>query len=369
MSARDDVVEDEEVGALGRPLRPRALETGLALVGGEPDDHLPGAPSPADRREDVGRRLELDLPRRAVLRPLGLGRRRGAIVGDGSGHDDDVRVRATQRLALQVGGRRRLDDRDTRRAPAPRGSPRAGSRPRPWLSPPRPGRRPCGPTSGCRRSARSRAARASRRPRRARAFRASGRAGRAEQASMRAKISSGSAMRPTPSSPSASSPSAGPTSSTPRARSVATFSCVAGWSHMRVFIAGATSTGPACARTASVSTSSARPCAMRASVFAVSGATTSRSQRPRCGYGSSLGDLRASAVKVSGATNRSAAAVRHRLHLVPGPDEQANERAGLVGRNPAGALRAGCAPRALAQPDGVRCLIFPLAISSIAIVR
>ncbi len=75
---------------------------------------------------------------------------------------------------------------------------------------------------------------------------------------------------------------------------------------------------------------------MRASVFAVSGATTSRSQRPRCGYGSSLGGRRASAVKVSGATNRPARGGQDRFDLVPGPDEQANERAGLVGRNPAG---------------------------------
>ena len=52
--------------------------------------------------------------------------------------------------------------------------------------------------------------------------------------------------------------------------------------HMRGFIAGATSTGPRCASAASVRTLSAIPCASFASVFAVHGATTSRSARVRC---------------------------------------------------------------------------------------
>ena len=112
-------------------------------------------------------------------------------------------------------------------------------------------------------------------------------------------------MRPRPTSPSASSPASGPISSTPRARRVAAFACVASCSHMRVFIAGATSTGPRCASAASVRTSSASPCASFASVCAVSGAITSRSARARCGYGSTLGDLRASAKKVSARTKRS----------------------------------------------------------------
>ncbi len=81
-------------------------------------------------------------------------------------------------------------------------------------------------------------------------------------------------MRPAPSSPSASSPSAGPTSSTPRDRSVSTLACVAGWFHMRTFIAGATSSGPSCASAASTTTLSAIPCASFARVFAVSGAIT-----------------------------------------------------------------------------------------------
>ena len=91
---------------------------------------------------------------------------------------------------------------------------------------------------------------------------------------MRSKISSGSAIRPTPSSPSAVSPSSGPISSTPRSRRVAAFAWVAGCDHMRGFIAGATSTGPRWASAASVSTSSASPYASLAIVFAVSGAIT-----------------------------------------------------------------------------------------------
>ena len=69
---------------------------------------------------------------------------------------------------------------------------------------------------------------------------------------MRRRMSSGSDMRPGPDSPSASSPSSGPISSTPRSRNVAAFACVAGCSHIRPFIAGATSSGPRCASAASV---------------------------------------------------------------------------------------------------------------------
>ena len=64
-------------------------------------------------------------------------------------------------------------------------------------------------------------------------------------------------------------------------RSVSAFARVAGCAHMRGFIAGATSTGPRCASAASVSRLSESPCASFASVFAVHGATTSRSARVR----------------------------------------------------------------------------------------
>ena len=72
----------------------------------------------------------------------------------------------------------------------------------------------------------------------------------------------------------------------PRARSSATAACVAGCSHMRTFIAGATTSRPASASADSVSTLSASPCASFASVFAEHGATTiTRAARAasRCG--------------------------------------------------------------------------------------
>ena len=121
------------------------------------------------------------------------------------------------------------------------------------------------------------------RPARRRSARACRAADRSRPAAprLRATMSSGSAMRPTPSSPSAVSPSSGPTSATPRERSVSAFARVAGCDHMRGFIAGATSVGPRCASAASVRTLSASPCASFASVFAVQGATSSRSARVR----------------------------------------------------------------------------------------
>src|SRR3546814_7465380 len=60
---------------------------------------------------------------------------------------------------------------------------------------------------------------------------------------MAARISCGSAMRPKPYSPQAMSPSFGPTVITPRVFNVARLVRVASCSHLRTFIAGATSTG------------------------------------------------------------------------------------------------------------------------------
>ena len=81
----------------------------------------------------------------------------------------------------------------------------------------------------------------------------------ASNSSMRAAIASGSAIRPSPTSPSASSPLSGPMTPTLRLRSVSMFAATAGCSHIRVFIAGATSIGPRWASAASVSTLSASP--------------------------------------------------------------------------------------------------------------
>ncbi len=121
-----------------------------------------------------------------------------------------------------------------------------------------------------------------------------------------AATSSGSDIRPAPTSPSASSPKPGPTTVAPRSTSSARLACVAACSHIAVFIAGARTSGPRWASAVSVRRSSASPCARRAIVWAVSGATTSRSASARCGYGSAGGSLRASAQNVRAATNSSA---------------------------------------------------------------
>ncbi len=85
--------------------------------------------------------------------------------------------------------------------------------------------------------------------------------------------SAGSASRPTPSSPfEASRPVPGSTTIAPRARSVARFACVAGCSYMRLFIAGATTSGQSAASAQLVSRLSAIPAASFAIVFADAGA-------------------------------------------------------------------------------------------------
>ena len=92
-----------------------------------------------------------------------------------------------------------------------------------------------------------------------------------------ATISSGSAIRPKPYSPQAMSPSFGPTVRTPSASTCARLRRVAGWSHIRTFIDGATSTGVSVASSRVEARSSARPCASFAIRSAVAGATTIRS--------------------------------------------------------------------------------------------
>src|ERR671937_475364 len=86
------VVVDDEIGSFAVALLARAPEALLALVGGEPDEDAAVSPLHAQLAEDVDGRLEPHLPRRVVLRPLALARLGRAVVGDGGGHDDDVRV-------------------------------------------------------------------------------------------------------------------------------------------------------------------------------------------------------------------------------------------------------------------------------------
>jgi hypothetical protein len=92
--------------------------------------------------------------------------------------------------------------------------------------------------------------------------------------------SSGSSMRPSPTSPQACSPLAGPRMCVPSARSCATLRCVAGCAHISRFIAGAISNGhdsSGRARHSRLSRSSARPCSSFAMKSALAGATSTAS--------------------------------------------------------------------------------------------
>ena len=84
-------------------------------------------------------------------------------------------------------------------------------------------------------------------------------------------ISSASGSRPAPLSAPVSRPDAGSRTTAPRRRRVATFSTVAGCSHISVC------TGHRAVSSVAVSRSSARPATARANRSAVAGATTTRS--------------------------------------------------------------------------------------------
>src|SRR5947209_6167309 len=110
-----DVVVDDEVDALALQFLARTREAGLALVGREPDQHLAVRPPVCERRQDVRRRLEADVPLLLVLRPLLRHSLRWPIVGDRGGHQDDVDLPAGQRFGEHRFGRRRFDHLDARR--------------------------------------------------------------------------------------------------------------------------------------------------------------------------------------------------------------------------------------------------------------
>ncbi len=102
----------------------------------------------------------------------------------------------------------------------------------------------------------------------------------APRASTRRQISNsspGSGSLPLPVSTPVSRPTAGSITTAPRRRSTATFSRVAGCSHISVCIAGAKTTGQRAVSRVFVSRSSARPWAAFASRSAVAGATITRS--------------------------------------------------------------------------------------------
>jgi len=93
-----------------------------------------------------------------------------------------------------------------------------------------------------------------------------------------ASSSAGSARRPHPLLPlDASRPTPGSTILAPRRRSVARFSCTAGCSYIRLFIAGAITSGHSAASAQLVRRLSARPAASLAIVFAEAGAITNTS--------------------------------------------------------------------------------------------
>ena len=101
----------------------------------------------------------------------------------------------------------------------------------------------------------------------------------ANAAATSSKSAAGSINRPGPDSGSAMAPTSGPASMMPRARNVAIFACVAGFSHMAGFIAGATMIGARVASSTHVARSSAKPCVIFASKSAEAGATSTRSGR------------------------------------------------------------------------------------------
>ena len=263
-----DVVDDDRVDPLARELVAPVVQRALAVLGGEADERLVGPARRREAREDVRRALELDAHALVggLLQLAGEAARR-AEVRDGGGHEQDVgsaRTRAAHASCSSAAvststyvTRASRGERDVRRDDRDVGAERAacsasakpirpderlptkrtasiGSRVPPAVTSTR------RPTSSGERRGRGRPASAPRSPRAARRARAG-------------------ARRP-PRRPRPAGPLPGSSTATPRARSVATFACVAGCSHMRSFIAGATSSGQVAASAALVSRLSARPC-------------------------------------------------------------------------------------------------------------
>ncbi len=128
---------------------------------------------------------------------------------------------------------------------------------------------------------------------------------------------------------------------------------VAGWSHMRGCIAGATSTGPRAPSASAVTRSSARPCARRESTSAVAGTMATRSACSAivtcispANEGSHMSVATASPqmpASVTGPTKRDAEAVITGSDARPGLHEQARELHGLVRRDAPGDAERDCA--------------------------
>ena len=193
-----------------------------------------------------------------------------------------------------------------------------------------------------------------------------------------AAISSGSAMRPMPASPaSAISPAFGPTTATPSPASRARLRRVAGCSHIRGFIAGATRTGRSVASSTVEARSSACPPAILAMRSAVAGATTMRSaSRASLMWPTSnsvAGSNRSvntrspeSAPADSGVTNSCAARGENAAHGKPALLQPADEIERFVGGD-AAADDQQDASRAAAAGIGTRLRAAPLPARRLAL--
>src|SRR5215218_103625 len=95
-----DVVVDDQVEPFRVELLACARETAFTGLRREADDDAAVRGAIGERPQDVGRRLEDDVPRRRILGALlgaGLG---GPVVGDGGRHQHEIGVGAGERLAL-----------------------------------------------------------------------------------------------------------------------------------------------------------------------------------------------------------------------------------------------------------------------------
>ncbi len=287
-----DVVDHDRVEPLASELVAPVRDRVLPVLGGEADDRLARAPAGGQRRQHVGGRLERERQLVAVgLLDLAGDGRGGTEVGDRGGHEQHVGA-GERRLAgrLQLGGRsrRRRSGRGGRAGSATLAATTVTSAPSAAAAsasakPMRPDERLPTKRTASIGSRVPPAVTRTRSPTRWREAAAGtpasprGSPARADStaASTAASSSAGSASRPAPCSPlEASAPTPGSSTVTPRPRSVARLACVAGCSHMWLFIAGATTTGQVAASAALVSRLSARPWASLAIVLALAGATT-----------------------------------------------------------------------------------------------